>query len=1087
MNEQTIFSEVLERPSSERRAFLDGVCAADPAMRRRIEKLLAAHEDDLGFMGQPAGQLVGETRSEQIGTQVGRYKLREQIGEGGMGIVYVADQKEPVKRKVALKIIKPGMASKEVVHRFESERQALSMMDHPNIARVFDGGVTGSGQPYFVMELVQGVPVTQYCNEHRLTTDERLRLFVTICKAIQHAHQKGIIHRDIKPSNIIVAAIDGVAVPKVIDFGVAKAVGQSLTEETLYTQFTQMVGTPLYMSPEQTGLGVIDIDTRSDVYSLGVLLYELLTDRTPFASDTLKQAGFDEMRRMIREDDPPRPSDCVSTLNAGALSTVADQRASNARHLSNALKGELDWIVMKSLEKDRNRRYESASVFADDVERHLADEPIAARPTSTWCRVTKFARRNRTLVASSATVVITLALGLALSTTAFLHAVQQGKLAQQSSEQATQAEAEARVAERTAQQRASELAALLEEKEAVLKVVKQQHQDNRELVKLLSEMYPTPFLLVNPGKSRTIYEAIEEMTAQINDNGRLRGHPRVEIEVRKIFAGAYFSAREYGKFRAHLHRALALAEKEHGEDSLVIAGIHRDLAYEYATDSQMLDPKTVLEHAEEAIRIYGLHKKEEESFHAWVGKTHTLRDLGRLEEAKVAGEKSIELGKLVFTYPTWSYVDLAFVLTALGDLEQALVCCDKAIVNYELRGNPHGTALKANLLRHKARCLRRMYRLEEAQKTDREGYELVQTPDLLTEPQRHYTTLNLADVSFALGDVDEAFALVDEIERICRDNDGTTSLIECLDLKGAFYFQLGDYEAAAEVLEETTELASDRKMEPLFGRPCAQLALTYQALHQPERAKDKYKEVRPLTQHFVDNPRVHDFDFPYWIHAHGMLATSADNPQQLRRAEEIYQAAFDEVRGTKGLYNEAREAAYYVLHAIIERRQDPDPEHLKSIIEKLKNDLEKVTEPRATYGDVHGNQVPTDRWQVEAKLVELLLEDGQKDEAREVMEQALKVRRDAFDDTHIQTLLAQIRLGEFLLEQAEYEKAIAELEDAYEPLPGSPHLRGVRGKVAKRLVAAYEGLSKPAQAEQWRKTLEELFQDANAAPSARFQ
>ena len=624
----------------------------------------------------------------------------------------------------------------------------------------------------------------------------------------------------------------------------------------------------------------------------------------------------------------------------------------------------------------------------------------------------------------------------------------------------------------------------------MLKIVKKEREDNRELIKLLSDMYPTPFGLVDPGKSRTIYEAIEEMTAQINEKERLAGHPRVEIEVRKIFAGAYFSAREYDKFRAHLHRALVLTKQEHGEDSLVAGGIHKDLAYEFATYNNMLDPKTVLEHAEEAIRIYVLHEKEKESFHAWVGKTHALRDLGRLEEAKVAGEKSVELEERVHEYPTWSYVDLGYVLQRMGDLEQALDCCNKAIVNYELRGNPHGLALKANLLVHKARCLRQMYRLEEAQETYREGYELVQTPDLLTEPQRHSTTLGLADVSFALGDVDKAFTLVDEIERICRDNNVTTSLIQCLDLKGGFYFQLGDYEAAAEVLEEATVLASDRKMEALFGRPCAQLALTYLALGQPERAKDKYQEVQPLTQYFVelsqdDDPRVEDY--PCWVHAHGLLAE--DDPQQLNEANKIYVAAFEKVKGSRDYYHEARKTAYYVLHAIIERRRNPDPEDLKLVIEKLKSDLEKVTEPRATYATVTtpGHyQVPTDRWQVEAKLVELLLEDDQNVEAFEVMEQALEVRQRAFGNTHIQTLLAKIRLGEFLLDLNDLETcddAAAYLENAYEALPDSPHLRGVRRNIAKRLVAAYERLDDSDDADCWRQTLDDLTEDEHVEPS----
>ena len=298
------------------------------------------------------------------GVEIGPYKLLEQIGEGGMGLVFMARQQRPVKRNVALKVIKPGMDTKQVVARFEAERQALAVMEHPNIARVIDGGTTETGRPYFVMDLVRGLPITDYCDHHRFSTRQRLEIFVQVCQAVQHAHQKGIIHRDIKPSNVLVTTQDNTPVPKVIDFGIAKAVSGQLTDETLVTNFAQLVGTPLYMSPEQADMSSQDVDTRSDVYSLGVLLYELLTGTTPFDRDTVKNASFEELRRIIREEEPPRPSDRVSTLEAANLSTVSEQRSVDRRTLSQSLRGELDWIVMKALEKDRARRYESANELA---------------------------------------------------------------------------------------------------------------------------------------------------------------------------------------------------------------------------------------------------------------------------------------------------------------------------------------------------------------------------------------------------------------------------------------------------------------------------------------------------------------------------------------------------------------------------------------------------------------------------------------------------------------------------------------------------------------------------------------------------
>jgi serine/threonine protein kinase/Tfp pilus assembly protein PilF len=352
---------------------------------------------------------------ERPGTRIGPYKLMEQIGEGGMGLVFVAEQQRPVRRRVALKVIKPGMDSRSVIARFEAERQALAMMDHAHIAKVYDGGATPEGRPYFVMELVKGTPITDYCDAHRLTTRQRLELFRDVCQAVQHAHQKGIIHRDLKPSNVLVSLHDVTPVVKVIDFGVAKAIGGRLTDKTVYTQLTQLIGTPLYMSPEQAGLSDIDVDTRSDVYSLGVLLYELLTGTTPFDSETLKQAGYDEMRRMIREDEPPRPSTRLSTMQQAHLSTIAQRRGMEPRRLGQQLRGELDWIVMRALEKDRGRRYESASALASDVGRYLDDEPVLACPPSAGYRFRKLARRNKVALATAGVVTAALVIGTAVS------------------------------------------------------------------------------------------------------------------------------------------------------------------------------------------------------------------------------------------------------------------------------------------------------------------------------------------------------------------------------------------------------------------------------------------------------------------------------------------------------------------------------------------------------------------------------------------------------------------------------------------------------------------------------------------------
>jgi WD40 repeat protein/serine/threonine protein kinase len=416
---EQLFFGALELESSEARsAFLDMHCS-DPKLRRRVEELLDGDAQGSGFLDCPAAPptltVESPSLSEGPGTVIGPYKLMEQIGEGGMGVVYVAEQTHPVRRKVALKIIKPGMDTKQVIARFEAERQALAMMDHPNIARVHDAGATESGRPYFLMELVRGIPITEYCDREQLAIPERLELFVLVCRAVQHAHQKGIIHRDLKPSNILVTVIDGAAVPKIIDFGVAKATGASLTERTLYTGFQQFVGTPLYMSPEQADLAGVDVDTRSDIYALGVLLYELLTGTTPFDRETFGKAAFDEMRRILREEEPPKPSTRLSSLGAARTAVSANRRA-DARHLDRAVRGELDWIVMKALEKDRRRRYETANDFAADVIRYLTGQVVEACPPSLWYRLTKAARRNRVALVMAALVSASLVSGVAVST-----------------------------------------------------------------------------------------------------------------------------------------------------------------------------------------------------------------------------------------------------------------------------------------------------------------------------------------------------------------------------------------------------------------------------------------------------------------------------------------------------------------------------------------------------------------------------------------------------------------------------------------------------------------------------------------------
>jgi tetratricopeptide (TPR) repeat protein len=504
--------------------------------------------------------------TEGPGTVIGPYKLLEQIGEGGMGVVYMAEQTKPVRRKVALKIIKPGMDTKQVVARFEAERQALALMDHPNIARVLDAGATDSGRPYFVMELVRGIPITDYCDRAKLSIADRLGLFVQVCQAVQHAHQKGIIHRDLKPSNVMVTMIDGAAVPKVIDFGVAKAMGQQLTEKTLYTGFAQLLGTPLYMSPEQAEFSGVDVDTRSDVYSLGVLLYELLTGTTPFDQETFRTAAFDEILRIIREQEPPRPSTRLSTLS-DTLATVSSNRGSEPRKLAHSLRGELDWIVMKCLEKDRARRYESASGLVADVHRHLNHQPVEACSPSAWYRLRKFARRNRPALLTAAALATVLVAGTTVSLLAAIRARNAESLAQTRLEGERKAlgEADRLLEEETRERHQADLAR------------KEADQSASEAKAVVAFVVDDVLGAAAPSKTRgkavTVLEALANADRPLE--GKFANEPRVEASVREALAKVYQELGEYEKAAGHAARALALREKALGpEHEATLSAMH---------------------------------------------------------------------------------------------------------------------------------------------------------------------------------------------------------------------------------------------------------------------------------------------------------------------------------------------------------------------------------------------------------------------------------------------------------------------------------------------------------------------------------
>jgi tetratricopeptide (TPR) repeat protein len=636
---EVIFFAALEKGTTEERvAYLDAACGHDCNLRQRVERLLAAHPQVGSFLEQPAQGEVGAAEastippgekcpagpglagttsyhgpSEGVGSIIaGRYKLLETLGQGGMGAVFMAQQTEPVKRLVALKLIKLGMDSKQVLTRFEAERQALALMDHPNIAKVLDAGATDSGRPFFVMELVKGVPITRFCDERQLSTRQRLELFIPVCQAIQHAHQKGVIHRDIKPTNVLVALYDDRPVPKVIDFGVAKAAGSHLTDASLVTGFGAVVGTPEYMSPEQAQLNQLDIDTRSDVYALGVLLYELLTGTTPIDRKRLGQGALLEILRIICEEEPPRPSTRLSTSEA--LASIAATRRTEPAKLAKLMRGELDWIVMKCLEKDRSRRYETANGLARDLERYLHDEIVEAQPPTAGYRLRKFARKHRTALMTAATILLLLVAGVALSTWQAVRATRAEWQTTQERDRAIQSEREARTLQTRAQ---------LEEQKALKSAA-----EASAMISFFKELMVEARRTIRQGdgwRAKTVDE-----TVAIIDSAKVRAlfadHPLAEAEIREWLAtNVWPVGLSWGIHFSRGQKVQGLVWDSTGQSWLY-----------------NIDPDTARRHLERALELRAVH----------LGPNHpktlaTMHQLGQTIMQVDAGKAHQVLGELV--------------------------------------------------------------------------------------------------------------------------------------------------------------------------------------------------------------------------------------------------------------------------------------------------------------------------------------------------------------------------------------------------------------------------------------------------------
>ncbi len=609
--EVEVFAEAVDLPLKERAAYLDRACGSDVNLRQRIEALLYANDGAGDFLEQSLQISESKTRpgisvGEKAGDYIGRYKLLQQIGEGGCGVVFMAEQSEPVHRRIALKIIKPGMDTKSVIARFEAERQALALMDHPNIAKVFDAGATESGRPYFVMQLIRGIKITEYCDQHLVPTEGRLKLFVQVCHAVQHAHQKGIIHRDIKPSNILVTTtLEGAAMPMVIDFGIAKATtNQRLTDKTLFTAFDRLVGTPTYMSPEQAALTSVDVDTRTDIYSLGVLLYELLTGLTPFDTEALLKAGLDEILRVIREQDPSSPSTRLSEMAVCDLTKIARHRNSDAPHLVRAICGDLDWIVMKALEKNRTRRYETANGMALDVQRYLASEPILARPPSMLYKLRMTMLRNKILFGGITVIALLLILGLITVSASLAKELRSRR----------RAEAES---------------------------IKSQ-----EVTKFLEHMLQGVGPAVARGQDTTMLRGILDQTAE-SVGDEMSNQPAVEVELRTLIGQLYLEIGNYGQAEKMQEAALRINQKLFGPQSRESADSLSELGLVYTQKGELA--KAVAAHQEALAMRRLLFGNENADVAASLNNLgEMLTQQGKFSEAEVQLRESVGIRERLF-------------------------------------------------------------------------------------------------------------------------------------------------------------------------------------------------------------------------------------------------------------------------------------------------------------------------------------------------------------------------------------------------------------------------------------------------------
>ena len=1090
---------------------LDERCAHDPELRERVRALLRAHREPGSFLDQPAllpgsDLTVDHSPTETLGDQIGPYKLVEKIGEGGMGVVYLATQSEPVRRKVALKVIKPGMDSRQVVARFEAERQALALMNHPNIAKVLDGGSTSerkdeggsrqddgsetdatdkrsgsscsSGRPYFVMELVQGTPITAYCDARRLTTHERLALFVAVCQAVQHAHQKGIIHRDLKPSNVLVEVEDGPGargVPKVIDFGVAKATGVQLTDDAPVTGFAQWIGTPMYMSPEQAGQNPGapgDIDTRSDIYSLGVMLYELLSGHTPFDDAVLRGAGVDEMRRIIREDEPPRPSTRLSSLGVADQSTITSVRRTDVQSLCRQLRGELDWIVMKCLEKDRSRRYESASALAADLQRYLNDEPVEARPPSTAYRLGKFARRNKAAFTATAVVFVALVAGVSGTTWGLIEARHQERIARgeaKSADRARKAERAARHREKKRADAERKANAAAQEQRNVAVAVQ-----NFLLRDLLAQADPSmqAWSMLDAGASELdrmvanprILELLDraaEALAPDKIESKFPDLPLVQAQLLSTLGSAYQGAQAYEKAIVYLTRAATMFQSQLGPHDRLTLSTLGMLAGAYRAAGKSSEARRLAEQVRDAqVKSLGADDQDTLTTSKILGMAYL--DSGMIPRAVELFEALRATHLRIHGASHENTLDvmngLAMAYQSAGQVREAIDLLERTYAaELKTPGADHPHTL--NTLYLLASAYLRAGRREEAI----EHFQRVREGRTRIYGKHHLATLRaseaLASAYFTTGKLNDAASVLEELREglttlLGPDDSFTLTTIYNL---ACTYRDVGRLDDAIKTFEfvRDARVRIDGPQDPETLRVLQGLVRTYLAANKLDQAISLGEEVRK-TQSETIGPE--DPDTLATLSILGLAYRAAGNFDMAVECAEQAAGGFEKLTfdpsGAQSVVTDA------ITVFVAARRFDRGEYWSRKLVDLIKRKQGTQSDDYpGSLATLAVNLVKQQKW-LEAEMV-----------LRECLAIRLQRQPEAWTTFNTQSLLGGALLGQGKLDEAE-----PLLVDGYEGMQAReatipPAAKNRLADALQRVMTLYETWRKPEQAAEWRKKL----------------